>query len=137
DDEHGFGLSSERRQRAAAVQDASARQRTIHLLMPALSKAKGKAQRVGCMSNLRQWILCFYLYGGDNNDSMPMGWNNPADYGGVKGMWMSALRSYYANPRIRLCPNAVKFRDTCGFPGCVGDGGGFEGALEAEVASAV
>jgi len=41
------------------------------ILLSALSQAKEKAQRVSCMSNLRQLQLCFHLYGMDNGDLMP------------------------------------------------------------------
>ncbi|MGA2244858.1 MAG: type II secretion system protein [Verrucomicrobiota bacterium] len=41
------------------------------LLLPALSQAKEKAQRVSCLDNLKQLQLCFQLYAGDNSDSMP------------------------------------------------------------------
>jgi prepilin-type N-terminal cleavage/methylation domain-containing protein/prepilin-type processing-associated H-X9-DG protein len=80
------------------------------LLLPALSMAKIKAQRTKCISNLKQWGIAFNVYCNDNADSMPMGWNDPALSGGVKGMWMSALRTIYSNPKIRLCPSAPKLR---------------------------
>src|SRR3977135_96059 len=38
------------------------------LLLPALAKAKGKAQQVGCMNNLKQLILAQKLYATDNHD---------------------------------------------------------------------
>ena len=38
------------------------------LLMPALSKAKGRAQTIACQNNLKQLNLCLHLYVADNND---------------------------------------------------------------------
>ncbi len=80
------------------------------MLLPALSRAKVRAQNVQCRSNLRQWAIAFNLYCGDNNDSMPIGWNDPSQFNGQRGMWMSALRNYYSNPKVRVCPVALKFR---------------------------
>ena len=41
------------------------------LLLPVLSKAKLKAQGVGCLNNMKQLQLAAMLYGGDNTDSLP------------------------------------------------------------------
>ena len=41
------------------------------LLLPALGKAKQKANTASCMSNLRQLQLAYYLYVGDHNDRLP------------------------------------------------------------------
>src|SRR5690349_1538603 len=41
------------------------------MLLPALSKAKAKAQRVNCVSNLKQWGLAEGIYAADNNDGIP------------------------------------------------------------------
>ena len=76
------------------------------MLLPALSKAKEKAKRTQCISNLKQWGVCFFLYAGDNNDSMTTGWTDNM------GMWMVAMRPYYSADSIRYCPNATKTRDT-------------------------
>jgi prepilin-type N-terminal cleavage/methylation domain-containing protein/prepilin-type processing-associated H-X9-DG protein len=41
------------------------------MLLPALSQAKGKAQAIICVSNLRQLQVCFQLYTLDYSDLMP------------------------------------------------------------------
>lgn len=47
------------------------------MLLPALGKAKGCAQRIGCISNLKQLQTCWHMYTDDNNDNLPAnsGWN--------------------------------------------------------------
>ena len=78
------------------------------MLLPALGKAKERALRAQCVSNLHQWGICFALYSGDNADSMPPGWSPAVN--NTSGQWMSTLRSYYSNPNIRLCPAAKTYR---------------------------
>jgi prepilin-type N-terminal cleavage/methylation domain-containing protein/prepilin-type processing-associated H-X9-DG protein len=41
------------------------------MLLPALSKAKGKAHTIGCVNNLRQWALGMHLYTVDHDDYLP------------------------------------------------------------------
>src|SRR5262245_2942889 len=41
------------------------------LLLPALSKAKAKAQAIQCLNNLKQWGLATQLYTVDNDDYLP------------------------------------------------------------------
>ncbi len=41
------------------------------LLLPALTKAKAKAQQINCASNMRNWSLALVMYTGDNNDTIP------------------------------------------------------------------
>lgn len=40
------------------------------MLLPALAKAKARAQATYCMNNSRQLILAMVMYAGDNNDSV-------------------------------------------------------------------
>ena len=52
------------------------------LLLPALSKAKGMAQRTACLNNLKQLTLGWTMYSGDNNESLPP---NHEDYSDQPG----------------------------------------------------
>ena len=40
------------------------------MLLPALSKAKAKAQQTQCSSNLKQLTLSWIMYSNDNNDRL-------------------------------------------------------------------
>src|ERR1051326_93311 len=46
------------------------------MLLPALAKAKQKAQQVKCMNNLKQFALAVQMYTGDNGELFPP---NPDD----------------------------------------------------------
>jgi prepilin-type N-terminal cleavage/methylation domain-containing protein/prepilin-type processing-associated H-X9-DG protein len=64
------------------------------MLLPALGKAKTKAQGIQCMSNQRQLSLAWTLYAGDNGDNLV--WNDlTADGAG----WVRGILDYNAaNP---------------------------------------
>jgi prepilin-type processing-associated H-X9-DG protein len=42
------------------------------MLLPALGKAKSKAQGIMCMNNTKQLVLAVNMYAGDNRDEFPM-----------------------------------------------------------------
>lgn len=48
------------------------------MLLPALSRAKSKAQAITCVSNLKQLGLIWHMYAGDNNESVAIN-NNGTD----------------------------------------------------------
>lgn len=75
----------------------------LSILMPALQKVKEQAKAVICKANLRQWGLMYSMYVGDNEQSLPVGWN-----GGT--MWMTDLLAYYdGESDLCLCPSAKQF----------------------------
>jgi prepilin-type N-terminal cleavage/methylation domain-containing protein len=43
------------------------------MLLPALARAKAKAQRINCVNNLKQVGLAFRIFSGDNDDRFPIG----------------------------------------------------------------
>src|ERR1035438_7871292 len=57
------------------------------MLLPALSKAKEKAQSASCLSNQRQWGLALQISAGDNNDVMP---RDGTDDAGTYAVYSSA-----------------------------------------------
>jgi prepilin-type N-terminal cleavage/methylation domain-containing protein/prepilin-type processing-associated H-X9-DG protein len=50
------------------------------LLLPALSRAKLKAQGVQCMNNSRQLMLAWRYYSDDNNEKVTPAWNMPGEW---------------------------------------------------------
>ncbi len=41
------------------------------MLLPALAKAKTRAQNIACLNNMKQWGLAYRMYTDDNNDFVP------------------------------------------------------------------
>jgi prepilin-type N-terminal cleavage/methylation domain-containing protein/prepilin-type processing-associated H-X9-DG protein len=68
------------------------------MLLPALSKAKGKAKQIKCNNNLRQINLALRMYSDDFDDKIP-----PRISGGPN--WMNALEPYHNNQEIIICPS--------------------------------
>ena len=63
------------------------------MLLPALAKAKSKAQTINCVNNVKQIALSVRLYSADNNDTYPSVTN-----------WCDALNSYVVVPKVYQCP---------------------------------
>ncbi|MGC8887934.1 MAG: type II secretion system protein [Verrucomicrobiia bacterium] len=78
------------------------------MLLPAVAKAKAKAQRIACVSNLRQVTLGFKLWAEDNGGYYP--WWIEVTNGGSAHLpeaWMHYIvaSNEFSNPRILVCPS--------------------------------
>src|SRR5438034_8153771 len=62
------------------------------MLLPALAKAKTKAQGISCMNNLRQMMLGWRLYADDFNDLLLAG----RDWAGIgkRALWVNGWLNY-------------------------------------------
>lgn len=84
------------------------------MLLPALAKAKAKAQRASCMNNLRQVALTMQLYLTDWNDTFPPHRNatkrrgDTAEY--LDDWWGATIFQYKPITNIFRCPELVKPR---------------------------
>jgi prepilin-type N-terminal cleavage/methylation domain-containing protein len=91
------------------------------MLLPALAAAKRKAQRISCVSNLRQVGIAFRVWGDDNGGQYPM--TVPNASGGAKeyvmsqantampgttmyspAMVMAVMSNTLSDPKLIMCP---------------------------------
>ncbi len=69
------------------------------MLLPALGRAKSKAQQIVCVNNLKQWGLATHLYATDHQDRLPPeGFPNPGDNQTNTG-WYIQLPAVMGLPR--------------------------------------
>src|SRR6478736_1601864 len=79
------------------------------MLLPALSKAKARAQTTTCANQLRQLGLAMQMYGDDANGLLPTAhgsvpWTNTAPI-----PWMRPLVDYYHNTNVLRCPSMSRY----------------------------
>ena len=67
------------------------------MLLPALSKAKIRAQGISCLSNMKQMELAATLYGGDNGDAIPQNIANSQGFVPTGGNAANVLPCWVAN----------------------------------------
>ncbi len=64
------------------------------MLLPALSKAKKKAQQSSCAANLKQIGLAFAMYNADYDEYFPVGLYGSSTWGDWKMDWMQQVDHY-------------------------------------------
>src|ERR1700761_6450637 len=73
------------------------------LLLPALNKAKERANQTTCLNNLKQWGLTMGMYADDNREFYPasrdLNFTDPADNNPT---WSELYQGATANPPIGL-----------------------------------
>ncbi len=69
------------------------------ILLPVLSRVRREAQKVSCLSNVRQWVQAFTMYVNDSkNRSVPFSFSHESS-------WVASFRSNLSLPdEIHLCP---------------------------------
>jgi len=95
------------------------------LLLPALSKAKARAQRVQCLSNLRQLAITWQLYSGDNAEVLVAnGYGTAASLGNTRLWVLGATHQNFAgqlepftDPQYLINPQYAAFADYLKTPG--------------------
>lgn len=94
------------------------------LLLPALTSAKSQAQRIACVSNLRQIGIAIHAYSSDNAGRIPYGpqappFTNPSDFypstgaptslislqtGDPVGLGLMLKQQLASQPKVLFCP---------------------------------
>jgi prepilin-type N-terminal cleavage/methylation domain-containing protein len=80
------------------------------LLLPALAKAKARAQRINCVSNLKQVGLAYRMFSNDHGDKFPYD-TIPADGGSAPGTgtyWVTnytCMSNELTSPKVLACPS--------------------------------
>jgi prepilin-type N-terminal cleavage/methylation domain-containing protein/prepilin-type processing-associated H-X9-DG protein len=70
------------------------------MLMPSLARAKGKANGVKCLNNVRQISLASMMYAADYDDEYPA-----RRRGDMTNSWFLALKPYYVDQKLLRCPS--------------------------------
>lgn len=91
------------------------------LLLPALTSAKLRAQKIQCLSNLKQLAAAGFMYIDETGEAFAYADADSPD--GNNSLWMGSLIEYYAAvDNIRLCPSAP-LRQTLPYLGATNPGG--------------
>lgn len=69
------------------------------MLFPALSRAKGSAQRISCVSQEKQFALALHMYAGDYNGYFPPRIQT--------NRWCTTLLPYYQELKLLKCPSDI------------------------------
>jgi len=83
------------------------------MLLPALSAAKARANRIACANNLRQFLLGTHLYANDNEQRLPSGASDSNTPDGIRddavpilsALMYTQMVQYAGNYKVLGCPN--------------------------------
>jgi prepilin-type N-terminal cleavage/methylation domain-containing protein/prepilin-type processing-associated H-X9-DG protein len=72
------------------------------LLLPALAKAKQKAQAISCLNNMKQWSLGYKMYAEDQEDKVPEEGNvgTPVTLPANSDAWYNQVSVYISQPSL-------------------------------------
>ncbi len=72
------------------------------MLLPALSKAKSRAQAISCLSNMKQWSLGFRMYADENRELVPEEGNTVVPIIDPQNVdaWYNAVATYISQPKL-------------------------------------
>jgi prepilin-type N-terminal cleavage/methylation domain-containing protein/prepilin-type processing-associated H-X9-DG protein len=78
------------------------------MLLPALARAKAKAQKIACLNNLKQLGLGLQMYVDDNNGTTPQHVGNVYNFTMNRSNYLGAIIPYVGSPHTKLwaCPTA-------------------------------
>lgn len=93
------------------------------MLLPALSKAKARAQAIQCLNHLKQLNVCWVLYAGDNDDRLV--YNNPVpSVTTPDNSWISGSMLYVSqatNDHLIRLGFLFKYNESVGIYRCPAD----------------
>ena len=83
------------------------------MLLPALASGKERAKRIGCVNNVRQFLLAVHMYANDDNQFLPSGASDSNTPDGVQddsipilsGNIRTQMIQYAGSYKIMGCPN--------------------------------
>jgi prepilin-type N-terminal cleavage/methylation domain-containing protein/prepilin-type processing-associated H-X9-DG protein len=75
----------------------------LAIVLPSLSRAREVAERVGCLSNMKQGTLIAIVYAQENRDRLPFSTNYTADPAKSHKTWADLVDQYESSGRLRKC----------------------------------
>ena len=79
------------------------------MLLPALQSSKGQAQKINCISNMKQVCLAANNYGANNNDYLPSA-SKQGVYASYNCPWYQLIEGKYLGKDVAACPTDKDYR---------------------------